>query len=65
MTDPDLDFPKGIGAPATRGLTGAGNTRLNQLAGVPIAELKKVHCMGPKALRILQEALEQTDQTLV
>jgi predicted flap endonuclease-1-like 5' DNA nuclease len=55
----ETGFPKGIGAPATRALTGAGYTSLKQLAGVPIADLKRLHGMGPKALRVLQEALEE------
>lgn len=49
-------LPK-IGAPATRALNGAGYTSLAQLAGVPRAELAKLHGMGPKALRIIDEAL--------
>jgi MarR family transcriptional regulator, lower aerobic nicotinate degradation pathway regulator len=55
----DGGFPPGIPAPATRALTGAGYTALSQLAGVPAAELRKLHGMGPKALRLLQEALER------
>jgi hypothetical protein len=54
----DSGFPCGIGAPATRALTAAGYSQLRQLAGVPAADLKKLHGMGPKALRVLQEALE-------
>jgi len=64
MTDPATGFPKGIGAPATRALLGAGYTRLSELAGVPAAELKKLHGMGPKALRILQEELAAAGQSL-
>jgi len=64
MTDPAPDFPKGIGAPATRALMGAGYSRLSQFAGVPAGELKELHGMGPKALRILQEALEQAGRSL-
>ncbi len=64
MTDPAPDFPKGIGTPATRALIGAGYSRLSQLAGVPAGELKELHGMGPKALRILQEALGQAGQSL-
>jgi predicted flap endonuclease-1-like 5' DNA nuclease len=64
VTEPDLHLPKGIGAPATRALAGAGYTRLSQLAGVPVAELKKLHGMGPKALRIIQESLEESGQSL-
>jgi predicted flap endonuclease-1-like 5' DNA nuclease len=55
----DTGFPRGIGAPATRALTAAGYSQLRQLAGVPAADLKKLHGMGPKALRVLQEALEE------
>jgi hypothetical protein len=55
---PASSWPKGIGAPATRALTLAGYTELTQLAGVPAAELKRLHGMGPKALGILQNALE-------
>jgi len=34
------------------------------LAGVPAGELKRLHGMGPKALRLLQEALEQQGLSL-
>ncbi len=64
MTDQATHFPKGIGAPATRALVGAGYTRLSQLAGVPAAELKELHGMGPRALGILQEELEATGRSL-
>jgi predicted flap endonuclease-1-like 5' DNA nuclease len=60
----DTGFPRGIGAPATRALHGAGYTQLRQLAGVPATELRKLHGMGPKALRILQEALADQDLSL-
>ena len=65
MTDHDDNgLPRGIGAPATRALHGAGYTQLRQLAGVPAAELKKLHGMGPKALRVLQEALAEQGMSL-
>lgn len=64
MTDPAPEFPKGIGAPATRALVGAGYTKLSELADVPASDLKKLHGMGPKALRILQEALEESGRSL-
>ena len=57
-------LPANIGAPATRALTAAGYTRLSQLANVPVADLKKLHGVGPKALRLLQEALEQQGLSL-
>ena len=52
------DLPK-IGAPATRALHQAGYTRLEQLHGVSERELGKLHGMGPKALRILRQALAE------
>ncbi|MEU7613395.1 helix-hairpin-helix domain-containing protein [Micromonospora sp. NPDC049204] len=58
MTSPLDTLPK-IGAPATRALHGAGYTTLRQLAGVPRSDLAKLHGMGPKALGILQAALEE------
>ena len=54
-----LDTLPTIGAPATRALNNAGYTTLRQLAGVPRAELAKLHGVGPKALGIIQNALEQ------
>jgi predicted flap endonuclease-1-like 5' DNA nuclease len=50
------DLPK-IGAPATRALNGAGYTRLEQLTQATEAELMALHGFGPRALRILKEAL--------
>jgi hypothetical protein len=52
-------LPSGIGAPATRALTAAGRTRLDQLTGVPERELAELPGIAPKALRILREALEE------
>ena len=48
-----------IGAPATRALQLAGYTRLDQLAGVPRASLAALHGVGPRALRIIDEALAE------
>ena len=64
MASPDTGLPGNIGAPATRALTTAGYTELGQLAGVPAAELRKLHGVGPKALRLLQEALERQGMSL-
>ncbi|WP_030490952.1 helix-hairpin-helix domain-containing protein [Micromonospora chokoriensis] len=63
MTSSLDSLPK-IGAPATRALHGAGYTALRQLADVPRAELAKLHGMGPRALGILQAALEEHGLTL-
>ena len=55
---PRFDFPAGLAQPAIRALTGAGYTRLDQLAAVSEADLLKLHGMGPKAIGILRAALK-------
>ena len=64
MTSLDAGLPGNIGAPATRALTAAGYTRLSRLADVPAAELAKPHGVGPKALRLLQQALAEHGMSL-
>ena len=64
MAAPETGLPRSIGAPATRALTAAGYTELSQLAGVPAAELARLHGVGPKALRLLQEALHERGMSL-
>lgn len=59
MTHQQSDFPAGLSAPARRALGGAGYVRLEQLARVSEAELKKLHGMGPKAIDLLRAALEE------
>ncbi len=54
---PKSDFPQNIGNPARQALENAGYFKLRQLTEVTEADLRKLHGMGPKALRILQEAL--------
>jgi hypothetical protein len=62
MADAVPGLPK-IGAPATRALTAAGYTELTQLAGASLRELRTLHGVGPRALRILQEALAERGLT--
>ncbi|AXO38100.1 MULTISPECIES: helix-hairpin-helix domain-containing protein [Micromonospora] len=59
-----LDRLPKISAPATRALTAAGYTTLRQLAGVPRAELARLHGMGPKALDVIEAALAEHDLRL-
>ncbi|WP_087872767.1 helix-hairpin-helix domain-containing protein [Arthrobacter globiformis] len=61
MTTSTFDAIPRVGAPATRALNAAGYTTLRGLAGVSSAELSKVHDVGPKALRIIEEAFKNTD----
>jgi predicted flap endonuclease-1-like 5' DNA nuclease len=51
----DLPF---IGGPARDALVLAGVTRLDQLPAWTEKELLALHGVGPKAIRILREALE-------
>lgn len=55
----DSDIPKHIGKPATRALAQAGYRKLDQLASIRERDLLKLHGVGPKAVRILREALEE------
>lgn len=51
------EFPPGIGKVARRELALNGFTRYEQLTKVNSAELLKIHGVGPKAVRILDEEL--------
>jgi predicted flap endonuclease-1-like 5' DNA nuclease len=53
----DTEFPPGIGQVARRELALNGYTRYEQLTKVTPAELLKIHGVGPKAIRILDEEL--------
>ncbi|WP_067489759.1 helix-hairpin-helix domain-containing protein [Actinomadura hibisca] len=55
----ESELPAGIGAPATRALTGAGYRSLEQFAEVSERDLLKLHGVGPKAVRILRETLAE------
>ena len=61
MTQPPDDdapsLPTTIGRPATRALALAGHTRLADLRGVTRREVLALHGVGPKAVRVLGEAL--------
>lgn len=54
MTDDDLP---NIGNPARRALAAEGITRLDQLPAYTAKQLGALHGVGPKAIRILTEAL--------
>lgn len=58
------DLPRAIGRPATRALVSAGITTLAQVAERTEAELMALHGIGPKAIRILEEALSATGRRL-
>jgi DNA integrity scanning protein DisA with diadenylate cyclase activity len=58
MVAEETDLPK-LAAPARRALLGAGYTRLEQLTEVKESDLKKLHGMGPNAMRALRNALQE------
>jgi hypothetical protein len=51
------DLPRGLPEPARRALAGAGVTELQQLERFSEADLRRLHGMGEKGMRLLKEAL--------
>lgn len=54
------DLPGAIGGPATRALVAAGITTLDQVAEWRAADLRALHGIGPRAMRILEDELAAT-----
>lgn len=52
------DLPP-IGRPAASTLALAGFTRLEDLRDVPMTQIATLHGVGPKAVRLLEEALRE------
>ena len=61
----DNPLPKGIGQPATRALASIGVTTLDQVIEHSEKDLLKLHGMGPKAIRVLKEALAEQGEAMV
>ncbi|MDP9374713.1 MAG: DNA-binding protein [Chloroflexota bacterium] len=61
---PQFALPSTLARPARRALADAGYTRLDQLAGVGEAELRRLHGIGPNALAQLRRALADHGLTL-
>ncbi len=57
------DLPR-IGSPATNALREIGVTTLEGVRRMSEKELLALHGVGPKAVRILKEALAERGQTL-
>lgn len=53
------DFPKSIGNPAANALLAAGYTRLEHLTRIRESDLKQLHGVGPKAIKVLRETLAE------
>ena len=56
--NPESELPK-LSGPANRALEDAGFYRLEQFTEVTEADLLKLHGVGPKAIRILNEFLKE------
>lgn len=54
---PTSEFPDRLGKVARRELAVNGYTRYDQLTAVTSADLLRIHGVGPKAIRILEEEL--------
>jgi hypothetical protein len=53
----ETEFPQRMGKVAPRELASNGYTRYEHLTTVTPKELLKIHGVGPKAIRILEEEL--------
>jgi hypothetical protein len=51
------DLPQSIGRPATAALAAAGVHSLDHVSEMSDVELLELHGVGPKAVRLLREAL--------
>ncbi|MFJ4176065.1 hypothetical protein [Microbacterium sp. NPDC089696] len=60
----DSDLPAAMGKVARRELAHHGFTTLDQFDGASARELLAIHGVGPKAVRILREHLEQEGRSL-
>jgi predicted flap endonuclease-1-like 5' DNA nuclease len=60
----DSDLPAAMGKVARRELAHHGFTRLDQFDGASARELLAIHGVGPKAVRVLREHLEQEGRSL-
>jgi hypothetical protein len=57
-------LPTAIGRPAQRALLAAGYTGLRDLHGVERRRVLELHGVGPKALRVLEQALAERGWSL-
>jgi hypothetical protein len=57
LFQPGSGFPIKLAAPARRAMANAGYTRLEQLAQTSEDDVKKLHGIGPNALKLLNQAL--------
>jgi len=63
INEKEISLLKGLSNPARRALIGVGITELQHLINFKLSEIKKLHGMGPKGIKILEEALEKQNLT--
>ncbi|MGB9131862.1 MAG: hypothetical protein WCB90_04530 [Methanosarcina sp.] len=63
INEKEINQLKGLSNPARRPLLGVGITELHHLINFKLSEIKNLHGMGPKGIRILSEALEKHNLT--
>ncbi|TWT01418.1 DNA-binding protein [Planomicrobium sp. CPCC 101079] len=64
MTEIDkTDLPKGIGKPAEQAFSAAGYFQLEQFTQVSEKDILKLHGVGPKAVKVIQQALREKGWT--
>ena len=60
----DNDLPAGLAAPARRALASAEIETLDQLTKLSEAELRKLHGVGPNAVKLLLDAVHKSGRRL-
>ena len=58
------DLPPSVASPARRALTAAGYRKIAELDGASVADLRKLHGMGPRAVRLIEDMLQTEGMSL-
>lgn len=66
MNRDDLDtLPAGLSQPALRALASAGITNLHDLTNIREADLKRMHGIGPHAMKRIKEMMDLLNLTFL
>ena len=63
-TSESSPFPQGVSRPAQRALASVEITNVDQATRISESELKKLHGMGPKAIRAIKAELKRRGKAL-
>jgi hypothetical protein len=61
--NPDMEFLSKLSAPARRALEKEGLITLQMLAATTKSELLQLHGVGPNAIRVIEDAMENVGLT--